>query len=133
MAEFSRLSLMVDKDLSASLQSHHNKILEVGDLLERNLKRLLGPLLAGTHTRELEVEVAHFRRTTSMNLLLPLALLDCAREDLKKFLEERLKELSTQKESQEPIGALVERLSNLQGHTWKVLESSNLLNPQVSL
>ena len=58
MAEFSRVFLMVDEDLNISLQHHHNKILGATDLLERNIKRLLSPLLSHTHNRELEAELA---------------------------------------------------------------------------
>ena len=133
MAEFSRLSLMVDEDLSISLQNHHGKILEANEVLEQDIKKLLCPFLAATHQRELEARLACFRRMASMNLLLPLALLDCAREDLKKFLDQCLDVLRSQEESQTLIGALVERLSNLQGHVWKVLESSKLSELAIGL
>ena len=60
MAEFSRVSLMVDEDLNASLQHHHTKILGATNLLERNIKRLLSPLLSCTHNMELQAELAVF-------------------------------------------------------------------------
>ena len=132
MAEFSHVSLMVDEDLNISLQHHHNKILGATDLLERNIKRLLSPLLSHTHNMELEAELARFRRAASMNLLLPLALLDSTREDLMKFMNRRLKELSSWEESKKLIGALVTRLSGLQGCIWSVLENSKMSNPAVA-
>ena len=132
MAEFSRVSLMVDEDLNASLQHHHTKILGATDLLERNIKRLLSPLLLRTHNMELEAELARFQRTASMNLLLPLALLDSAREDLRKFMNRCLEELSSREESKKLIGAPVTRLSGLQSCIWSVLENSKMSNPAVA-
>ena len=132
MAEFSRVSLMVDEDLNISLQHHHNKILGATDLLERNIKRLLSALISRTHNMELEAKLARFQRTASMNLLLPLALLDSTREDLTKFMNRRLKELSSREESKKLIRALVTRLSGLQGHIWSVLENSKMSNPAVA-
>ena len=67
-----------------------------------------------------------------MNLLLPLALLDSAREDLRKFMNRRLKELSSQEESKKLIRALVMRLSGLQSRIWSVLENSKMSNPAMA-
>ena len=39
----------------------------------------------------------------------------------------------SREESQTLIAALIERMSNLQGHIWKVLESSKLSEPAISL
>ena len=49
-----------------------------------------------------------------------------------KFMNRRLKELSSQEESKKLIGALVMRLSGLQGHIWSVLENSKMSNPAVA-
>ena len=67
-----------------------------------------------------------------MNLLFPLALLDSTREDLTKFMNRHLKELSSQEESKRLIGALVTRLSDLQGCIWSVLENSKMSDPAVA-
>ena len=45
MAEFSRLTLVVDDDLNVSLQGHHNNIQEASQQLEWNVKGLFTPLL----------------------------------------------------------------------------------------
>ena len=67
-----------------------------------------------------------------MNLLLSLALLDSTREDLRKFMNRCLEELSSREESKKLIGALVTRLSGLQRHIWSVLENSKMSNPAVA-
>ena len=124
---------MVDEDLSTSLQQHHSHILKVGNTLERDIKRLFSPLLASTHSRELEAALSRLKRTATMHLLLPLAQLDSARLDIQHFMNLHLHQICGQKESQELIKALVERLSNLQSQVFQMVKSSKMSDPKVAL
>ena len=89
------------------------------------------PLLA-KHSDEITVEVERFKRTATMNLLLPLLHLYSARSDIARFINSHLKEVCAREESKVLIKALTECLTNLQSLTWRLVRSSKLSDPEVA-
>ena len=69
--------------------------------------------------RQVKAALRKFQQTTSLKVTLPLMELKAAHEDMKAFMWSRLRELSSQTESQELIGELSQKLAN---HTSRVRE-----------
>ena len=83
------------------------------------------PLLV-KHSDKITAAVERFKQTAAMNLLLPLLHLDSARSDIARFINSCLKEVCAKEQSEVLIEALMERLTNLQSQTWRLVRSSKL-------
>ena len=130
--EFMRLSRVVTLDLSKSLCNHHERVQEGASDLEAFMYKLASHPLLAKHSDEITAEVERFKRTATMNLLLPLLHLDSARSDIARFINSCLKEVCAREESKVLIEALTEHLTNLQSQTWRLVRSSKLSDPEVA-
>ena len=83
-------------------------------------------------TPNLRASLRKFQRTTSLKVDLPLAELEVACEDMEAFMNGRLQELSSQKESQKLVGELSQRLSKHNIWIQELVQDSELVEGEVS-
>ena len=76
-----------------------------------DITRVLDFLLDDSKLPHLRASLRKFQRITSLKVDLPLAELEVAHEDMEAFMNVCLHELSSQKDSQELVGELSQRLS----------------------
>ena len=74
-----------------------------------------------------------FQQSTSMKVTLPLMKLEAARGDMEEFMRSCLKELSSQTESRELIGALSQKLINHASQVQQLVQVLELMEEEVSL
>ena len=111
MAEFTRLQLILGEDLTKSLSALCSE-------LETSSEALLSDLLSvlNLHSGDLAFPrvkelIQKHHQSISMKVNLPLMELEAAREDLGRFLQRCLHELSSNTKSQEMVGELSWTLS----------------------
>ena len=91
--EFMRLSRVVTEDLSKSFHNHHERVQEGASDLEAFMYKLASHPLLAKHSDKITAEVERFKRTATMNLLLPLLYLDSALSDMTRFMNTHLEEV----------------------------------------
>ena len=77
--------------------------------------------------------VEKYHQQVDFSLTQTLAYLDCARRDARTFLRERASSLKSNKELEEMVAALSERLSNHSRQVWDVVLSSEMNDPRVGM
>ena len=128
-----RISSLVSEDLTRSLRSHQERILSASSHLETGLLRILDTPILSVHARAVSSLVREFNHTVSANTLLPLMQLEGARDDMNKFLEERLQAVCARHETRVVLGAVVERLTNLQSGIWRLAKSNKFSDVEVAI
>ena len=112
MAEFTRLQLILGEDLIKSLSALRSELETSSEALSSDLLSVLSLHsgdLAFLWVKEL---VQKHHQSVSMKVNLPLIELEAAREDLGRFLQGCLHELSTDSRSQEVVEELSRTLSS---------------------
>ena len=134
MSEFIRLQLIVGEDLNTSLQAMHADLEVTTDELIRDLD------IAAQNSTDLPSEnpsvrvVLHrFRELVKLELTLPLAQVDAAREDMDRFLHHHLEELHSQADMRNLIESLSHRVAAHQSRMHQVVYSEPLKHVEVSL
>ena len=111
MAEFARLQSILGKDLTKSLSALRSELETSSEALSSDLLSVLN-LHSGDpafpHVKEL---IQKHHQSISMKVNLPLMELEAAREDLERFLQRRLCELSSNPKSREMVEELSRTLS----------------------
>ena len=119
MAEFTRLQLIIDEDLTKSLLAFCTDLETSCEVLLSDFARILNLHPDDPVSRQVKAIIQKFQQSTSMKINLPLMELGAAREDMEGFLQSCLCEISSQSESQE----LIEELSRkLLAHASRVRE-----------
>ena len=93
MAEFARLQTILSEDLTKSLSALHLELETSSEVLSADILNVLNLLpgdLGFSRVREL---IQKHHQSVSMKINLPLIELEVAKEDLERFLQERLHEL----------------------------------------
>ena len=100
MVEFLRLKVIIEDDLSGTLQTWQAN-------MEAGTDKFLRDLDATTWTSTtlpsknaaVGVALCQFQAATQLRVAFPLTLLDEAREEMEKFIQSHLKELRSQQET----------------------------------
>ena len=112
MAEFARLQAMLGKDLTQSLSALCSELEASSEALSADILNVLS-LRPGdpgfSWVREL---LQKHHQLVSMKVNLPLIELEAAKEDLDRFLQERLRELGSSPQAQEALEVIAWRLMN---------------------
>ena len=111
MAEFARLQLILGEDLTKSLSTLCSELETSSEALSSDLLSVLNLHsgdLAFPQVREL---IQKHHQSISMKVNLPLVELEAAREDLGRFLQRHLHELSSDPKSREMVKELSRTLS----------------------
>ena len=112
MAEFARLQLILGEDLTKSLSALHSELETSSEALSSDLLSVLNLHsgdLAFPWVKEL---IQKHHQSISMKVNLPLIELEAAREDLGRFLQGCLHELSSDPRSREVVEELSQTLSS---------------------
>ena len=112
MAEFARLQTILCEDLTKSLSALCSELEASSEVLSTDILNVLN-LCPGdpgfSHVREL---VQKHHQSVSMKINLPLIELEAAKEDLKRFLQERLRELGSDPKAREVLEEITQILTS---------------------
>ena len=110
MVEFARLQAILGEDLTRSLSALRSE-------LEASSEALLADVLDVLNLRSGDLGFSRVKellqkhhQSVSLKVNLPLIKLEAAKEDLNRFLQERLHELGSEPQVQEVLGEITQRL-----------------------
>ena len=112
MAEFARLHAILCEDLTKSLSALHSELETSSEALSADILNVLNLHpgdLGFSRVREL---IQKHHQSVSMKINLPLIELEVAKEDLDRFLQERLHELGSDLKAQEVLEEITQRLAS---------------------
>ena len=111
MAEFVRSQLILGEDLTKSLSALHSELETSSEALSSDLVSVLNLHSGDPAFPWVKELIQKHQQSISMKVNLPLMELEAAREDLERFLQRHLCELSSHSKSQEMIKELSQTLS----------------------
>ena len=117
MAEFARLQLIVGEDFTKSLIALCTDLKVSCEVLVSDIVRTLNLHPNDPASRQVKAALHKFQQTISLKVNLPLMELEAAHDDMEEFMRSRLREISSQTESQKLIGDLSQKLA---AHTSRV-------------
>ena len=106
MAEFVRLQLILDEDLTKSLSALRSELETSSEALSSDLFSVLNLHPGDPAFLQVKELIQKHHQSISMKINLPLIELEAAREDLGKFLQGCLHDLSSNPRSQEVVKEL---------------------------
>ena len=122
MVEFARLQAILGKDLTQSLSALRSELEASSEALSADMLNVLNLHpgdLGFSQVKELRQK---HHQSVSLKVTLPLIELEAAKEDLNRFLQERLCELGSGPQAQEALGEIAWRLL---GYNHRVAEIIN--------
>ena len=111
MVEFTRLQLILGEDLTRSLSALHSELETSSEALSSDLLSVLNLHSGDPAFPWVKELIQKHHQSISMKVNLPLIELEAAREDLEKFRQRHLRELSSDPKSQEMVKELSRTLS----------------------
>ena len=133
MAEFARLQLIVGEDFTKSLLALHSDLEASCEVLMSDIVRTIAFHRNDPVACQVKAALKKFQQSTSMNVTLPLMQLEAACGEMEEFMRSCLRELSSQTESQELIGALSQKLANHTSQVQELVQVPELMEEEVSL
>ena len=133
MASFAHMNLVMGEDLNKSLRSLVDVTKGACVDLRTDIKTALGPTMFSMAETNINQAIGKYHQRVDSSVMQILVHLDCARRDARVFLKERVSNLKSDKEFEEMITALSERLSNHTGQVHEVVMSSEMDDPKVGL
>ena len=112
MAEFARLQLILGEDLTKSLSALRSELETSSEALSSDLLSVLNLHSGDPAFLRVKDLIQKHRQSVSMKVNLPLIELEAAREDLGRFLQGRLHDLSSDPRSREVVEELSQTLSS---------------------
>ena len=111
MAEFARLQSILGEDLTKSLSALRSELETSSEALSSDLLSFLNLHSGDLPFPRVKELIQKHHQSVSMKVNLPLMELEAAREDLERFLQRHLRELSSDPKSQEMVEELSQTLS----------------------
>ena len=111
MAEFARLQLILGEDLTKSLSALCSELETSSEALSSDLLSVLNLHSGNPAFPRVKKLIQKHQQSVSMKVNLPLMELEAAREDLGRFLQRCLCELSSDPKSREMVEELSQTLS----------------------
>ena len=133
MAQLTRVNLMMGEDLNTSLQELFSVVEESGKTLLMELKTALGPTVSNLVPYNLQRVIESHNSCLYMSLTKVLVFLDCARQEGRDFLEDRVKSVQSNEEFKKLITSLLEQISAFEDHVWELALSEELAEEEVAL
>ena len=127
MAEFARLQLIVGEDLTKSLLALCSDLEASSEALVSDIVRTIDLHPNDPVAHQVKAVLQTFQQSTSMKLTLPLMELEAAHGDMEEFMRSCLRELSSQTETQELIGALSQKLANHTSWVQELVQALELM------
>ena len=106
MAEFTRLQLILGEDLTKSLLALRSELETSSEVLSSDLLSVLNFHSGDPAFPRMKELIQKHHQSISMKVNLPLMELEAAREDLGRFLQGRLRELSSDPKAREVVEEL---------------------------
>ena len=103
MAEFARLQSILCEDLTKSLSALHSELEASNEVLSADLLNVLNLHPGDPVFRRVKELIQKHHQSVSMKVNLPLIELEAAKEDLERFLQGCLHELSSDPKAQEVV------------------------------
>ena len=131
MAEFARLHAILCEDLTKSLSALHSELETSSEALSADILNVLN-LRPGdpgfSRVREL---IQKHHQLVSMKINLPLIELEAAKEDLDRFLQERLHELGSNPKAREVLEEITQRLTSYNRKVQETILAPGMERPGV--
>ena len=112
MAEFARLQSILCEDLTKSLSALRSELEASSEVLSADLLSILNLHPGHPAFPRVKELIQKHHQSISMKVNLPLIELEVAREDLERFLQGRLHELSSDPKAQEVVEEISQTLSS---------------------
>ena len=112
MAEFARLQAILGEDLTQSLSALHSELEASSEALSADILNILSLHPGDPGFSRVRKLLQKHHQSVSMKVNLPLIELEAAKEDLDRFLQERLRELGSGPQAQEVLEEITQRLMN---------------------
>ena len=129
MAEFVRLQLIIGEDLPKSLIALRSDLETSCEALSSDFARILNLHSSDPVFPQVKELIQKFQQSISIKVNLPLMELGTAREDMERFLQRCLHEISSQLKSQEMIKELSWTLSAHTSRIQEVIQAPGLHEP----
>ena len=110
MAEFARLQAILGEDLTQSLSALHSELEASSEALSADMLNILNLCPGDLGFSRVKELLQKHHQSVSLKVNLPLIELEAAKEDLHRFLQERLHELGSGPQAQEVLGEIAQRL-----------------------
>ena len=131
MAEFARLQLILGEDLTKSLSALRSELETSSEALSSDLLSVLNLHSGDPAFLWVKELIQKYHQSVSMKVNLPLIELEAAREDLGRFLQGRLHELSCDPGSQEVVEELSRTLSSYAHRVREAIQVPGIEQPAV--
>ena len=131
-AKFSRLNLVVWKDLGGSLTALLEMVNREFDQLASEITGIMGAWCGevSSATIQNQTEASHLKMSTQ--IMACIILVEGAREDMRVFMGQRLKSLATQDETLGLVRALTEHLTHLESAIMEIAMTPEMSDPAVA-
>ena len=134
MAEFLRLQLIVGDSLNTSLQAIHADLEATAADLVRDMDIAVQNSTAlPSENPAIGAALHRFKGLVKLKLVLPLAQVDAAREDMERFLHHHLEELRSQTDMKNLMGNLSLRVAAHQSRACQIVFGKPMENIEVLL
>ena len=110
MAEFARLQAILGEDLTRSLSALRSELEASSEALSADILDVLNLHPGDPGFSWVKELLQKHHQSVSLKVNLPLIELEAAKEDLNRFLKERLHELGSGPQAQEALGEITRRL-----------------------
>ena len=132
LAEALRLHLIIGEDFTKSLIALRTDLEASCEVLVSDIAKTLNLHPNDPASHQVKASLQKFQRATSLKVNLPLMELEAAWEDMGEFLQSRLREISSQTESQELIEELSWKMSAHASRVRELVQVPGLGDPEVS-
>ena len=132
MAEFSRVQLIMQKDVGKSLVALRSDLLATCSAFIADVGRVMDVPPADPRLALLEASLERFRRQASLKFDLPLAEMDAATVDITTFMNARLQELSSRSKLPDLIEEAVRLMDRHNTQIWELVRNPDLSLSDVS-
>ena len=112
LAEHARVSSMVSEDAVRSLMTSRLETQEMGKRLLKEVSQLLVPTRDKCLRYNIEALITRHQDSVAAATWMPIVLFDSAQKEMKAFLKRRLRDISTDRETQMLVDECVESFTN---------------------
>ena len=131
MAKSVRLQLIIGEDFTKSLIALHTDLEASCEVLISDIAKTLNLHLDDPASLQVKTTLKKSQWATSLKVNLPLMELETAQEDMEKFLQSCLNEISSQTESRELIKGLSQKLSAHASRVRELVQVPKFAEPEV--
>ena len=126
MAEFSRVQLIVQEDVSKSLVALRSDFLDSCSAFIADIARVMDVSQADPRSALLRASLKRFQRQASLKFDLPLAEMEAAQVDITTFMNTRLQELSSGTELPGLINEAARLMCRHNNRIWELVQDPDL-------